>query len=271
MKKDFVKILLIFMMFIPACVNVRNTSSMKRIIVLSYNIHHGEGVDQQFDLERIAEVINSESPDVVSLQEVDNKTRRSKGIDQAKELARLTNMKYIYGSSMAYKGGEYGNAVLTTLTVKESKIILLPGEPRSALCVTLKAPGKESSAKDFIFVATHLDESKEPQFKSISLIENLFKSDANLPSILAGDLNAVPNSTTMQALEKSWQNATCKAGFTFPAKNPSKQIDYILCRPSGNWKVVETRVLDEAVASDHRPILTVLDFLPDYNKKHKIE
>jgi hypothetical protein len=35
--------------------------------VLTYNIHHGEGVDGKFDLPRIAEVIKSASPDLVAL------------------------------------------------------------------------------------------------------------------------------------------------------------------------------------------------------------
>jgi endonuclease/exonuclease/phosphatase (EEP) superfamily protein YafD len=31
-----------------------------------------------------------------------------------------------------------------------------------------------------------------------------------------------------------------------------------MCRPAGLWKVMELRVLDEPVASDHRPVLAVL-------------
>lgn len=257
------------MILVQACVNLRDARSENRIVVLSYNIHHGEGIDQQFDLERIAEVINSASPNVVSLQEVDNKTRRSKGIDQAKELARLTNMKYIYGSSMAYDGGEYGNAVLTTLAVKESKVIPLPGEPRSALCVTLKAPGKGS---DFIFVATHLDAQKTLSLSSLAFIEKGLKSYKDLPIILAGDINATPGSPTMLAFEKTWLNATHQKDlFTVPVKNPSKQIDYILYRPLEDWKIVQTKVLDEATASDHRPILAVLEFHSASNGKEKIK
>jgi endonuclease/exonuclease/phosphatase family metal-dependent hydrolase len=46
----------------------------RRITVLSYNIHHGEGMDGKIDLERIAKVITSVSPDFVALQEVDRRT-----------------------------------------------------------------------------------------------------------------------------------------------------------------------------------------------------
>lgn len=106
------------------CANCANAEDKNIIRVLSYNIHHGAGIDGKLDLERIAGVIKSASPDIVSLQEVDNQTKRSKGVDQAKELARLTNMKFVYGASMSFQGGKYGNTVLTTLPIKASKVIL---------------------------------------------------------------------------------------------------------------------------------------------------
>ena len=115
------------------------------IRVLCYNIHHGAGMDGELDLKRIARVIKSASPDIVSLQEVDKQTERSHGVDQAKELARLTGMQYAYGASMPFQGGEYGNAVLTTFPIRASETVPLPGEPRSALCVTLSLPDDDSS------------------------------------------------------------------------------------------------------------------------------
>mgnify|MGYP000435192757 CR=1 FL=1 len=42
-----------------------------------------------------------------------------------------------------------------------------------------------------------------------------------------------------------------------------RQIDFILVRPAERWKAIEVRVLDEAVASDHRAIFAVLEILPD--------
>ena len=52
--------------------------------------------------------------------------------------------------------------------------------------------------------------------------------------------------------------ADAKGILTFPADKPDRRIDYVMYRPANKWKVVEVRVLDEAVASDHRPVLTVL-------------
>ena len=46
---------------------------------------------------------------------------------------------------------------------------------------------------------------------------------------------------------------------TIPVREPARQIDYVLFRPAERWKVIETKVLDEPVASDHRPLLAVLE------------
>src|SRR5690554_4929360 len=65
-----------------------------KLKVLSYNIHVGNppGKPGVTDLKGIAKVINDSDADLVALQEVDVFTNRSgKNLDQATELARLTN------------------------------------------------------------------------------------------------------------------------------------------------------------------------------------
>ena len=76
------------------------TAEPIRVRVLSYNIHHAEGVDRDLDLDRISRVIRSVDPDLVALQEVDRKVTRTRGVDQPAELARLTGMKVVFGSNI---------------------------------------------------------------------------------------------------------------------------------------------------------------------------
>jgi endonuclease/exonuclease/phosphatase family metal-dependent hydrolase len=45
---------------------------------------------------------------------------------------------------------------------------------------------------------------------------------------------------------------------TSPSGVPRSQIDYILYRPLKSFRVMEALVIDEKVASDHRPVLAVL-------------
>jgi len=229
-----------------------------RITVLSYNIHHGAGMDGKIDLERIARVIQSASPDLVSLQEVDRKTQRSGGVDEAQTLADLTGMSFVFGSAMDYQGGKYGNAILSRLPVGASGHHALPGEPRVIVEVDCTVP---KSSASFTFMATHLDTEAEPRLASIPLIEKLFEGQPDKPALLAGDLNALPDSPTMRALGKTWSSATAGPDLlTFPSGNPNRQIDYVLFRPADRWKVIEARVLDEPISSDHRPIMAVVEW-----------
>jgi endonuclease/exonuclease/phosphatase family metal-dependent hydrolase len=228
--------------------------------VLSYNIHHGEGMDGRIGLERIAKVILSVDPDAVALQEVDIRTARSGGVDQLEELARLTGMKKFFGKTIDHQGGDYGNAVLTKLPAVYARNEPLPGkEPRALMEVTLTL-GRASVP----FFATHLDASREEALRIAAAKRILEIAPGRGPAILAGDLNAVPESETLALLET--QGAWARAGApgilpTFPVREPRRQIDYILHRPADRWRTVEIKVLDEAIASDHRPIFAVLELL----------
>src|SRR5687768_6315860 len=99
-----------FLLIASAAIPADETPRVVR--VLTYNIHHGEGTDRRFDLERLAAVIKSVNPDLVGLQEVDEKTARSNGVDQAARLGELTGMHAIFGKAMDYQGGAYGLAIL---------------------------------------------------------------------------------------------------------------------------------------------------------------
>jgi endonuclease/exonuclease/phosphatase family metal-dependent hydrolase len=261
-----------------------------KIRVLSYNIHHGEGTDGRFDLPRIAKVIKSASPDIVALQEVDQGTARARGVDQPAELARLTGMAVVFGRNIDYQGGGYGTAVLTKLPVKASASEKFPSfyegtaenaEQRVVQVVELGPAG----APGLVFLCTHLDYRPDDRERmaSVELINGLASKYGDRLMVLAGDLNATPDSAVIRALEQRWKIAGGDARqlldevgtelhalnsdggnhlLTYPAKRPTKHIDYVLYRPANRWQVVEARVLDERVASDHRPLLAVLLRVP---------
>src|SRR4051812_30025640 len=82
----------------------------REIRVVTYNIHHGEGMDKKFGLERIAKVVMAVKPDIVALQEVDQGTKRASGVDQPAEFARLMRMEVVFGRNIPFDGGGYGTA-----------------------------------------------------------------------------------------------------------------------------------------------------------------
>lgn len=246
--------------FLEACLAVTADRALaqgapRRIRVLSYNIHHGEGMDKRIDLPRIAGVITSVSPDVVMLQEVDRRVRRSAGVDQLAELSRLTAMPACWGKTIDLQDGEYGNGILTRLPVAEHSNLRLPGaEPRCMVSVRTE--------DGLLFLGTHFDvgRASERRVESAARINQWMESRSATPAILAGDFNDVRGSEALKKLAAEWTIAG-KEIPTIPVANPKRQIDFILFRPAPRWRVVEVKVLDEQVASDHRPIFGEFELL----------
>ena len=237
-----------------------------RLTILTYNIHIGIGLDKKADLDRTAAVIKAAAPDLVALQEVDRKTRRSNGVDQASDLARATGMYMVFGKALALdpEGGEYGVAILSRLPIRRSQNRQLPNtpgfEPRTVLEVEFDWPLPSGKRIPIRFFNTHFDHRSEPDRIASAKVLNQLALASDIPAILAGDLNARPGAQPLQILSEQWQFAGAGADLpTFPANGPRAQIDFMLYRPAQSWKVVEAVVIDEPVASDHRPVKVVLE------------
>ncbi len=228
--------------------------------VLSYNVHHGEGDDGKLDLPRLAAVITASRADLVALQEVDQRTKRTGGIDQAAELARLTGHHVAYGKAMDYQGGAYGQALLSRWPLEDFVVHALPNpanvEPRIAISATVRPPGLPALR----FIGTHLDATRDDtaRWQQALRLNELFAHDT-APTIFVGDFNARPDTRVMKALFEHFADASAASPApTSPAKQPTARIDYVLLRPAPAWRVVSSKVLPEAVASDHRPLLVEL-------------
>jgi len=223
--------------------------------VLTYNIHHGEGTDEVFDYDRLAKVINDLSPDIVALQEVDRGTDRASGLDQAALLGKLCKMHHTFGQAMPYQNGQYGEAVLSRFPIEKTMVHPLPyqldREPRAALEARIQVEG----IGPIVFVGTHLcHQSNETRIRQTKRISGLFAKEEGPPVILAGDFNARPGSTPMNVLlEDGWVDVVA----------PRSRIDYVLVRASDPWRVREVIIVDEPVASDHDPVLAVLEWQGD--------
>ena len=259
-----------------------------RLRTVTYNIRHGVGMDGRLDLARTAAVIKGLRPDVVAIQEVDNKTRRSGKVDQAAELGRLTEMHSAFGCAMDFDGGQYGVAILARSPLAEVQNYVLSDasgrEPRAALAARISladdasaddqsAPARRAALRARIFgkadnppvlvVCTHLEHRDEDlRMKQIETLKSVFIPDGTMPALLLGDLNSEPGSRPMLVLLRSWTDVSARsAEKTFPADRPASRLDYVLFRPTTAWRVVEQQVVDEPVASDHRPLLVVLELI----------
>ena len=188
-----------------------NPEVPRTVRVLTYNIHHGEGTDGQFDLPRLAAVMKSAEPDLVALQEVDERTQRASGVDELAELGHLTSMYTAFGKAMDFQGGNYGVGVLSRWPIVAAENHPLPSspdrEPRTSLTVEVKI---SESAPLLEFTSTHLDQGREVRDRvaqASALNERLVRGDRR-PAILAGDMNSGAASEVMQILDAHWTIAS---------------------------------------------------------------
>ena len=225
--------------------------------VLSYNIKHGEGMDQEVILERAAAVIRAARPDIVTLQEIDWNASRTGRVDQAARLGDLTGMEHAFGPFMDYQGGEYGMAILSRWPiVSVVNHELPPGtEPRSTLAARIRLPG---GVGEVIVAGIHFYRTEEERFRQAREVVDIFEHEPT-PIILAGDFNSRRGDRVMDVIDHHWtMPEQARPGLTFPSDRPEREIDFIGYRPEDRFEVLEYRVLDERVASDHRPVLMVL-------------
>jgi endonuclease/exonuclease/phosphatase family metal-dependent hydrolase len=231
--------------------------------VLTFNIAHGLGSDERLNLDRAARVISAALPDLVALQEVDSATARTERADQPARLARFTRMDAYFARAMPYDGGAYGVAILSDLPVTSFRTHALPAaeghEPRAVAEARIALP---NTGDTIVFLSTHLDHTSgnDVRQRQAERIAELFPADDSTVAILAGDLNDVPASRTLDALLLDWRDGTgLDHPPTYPARTPERKIDYVLYRPSTRVRVLESFVLAERTASDHRPVLVVLE------------
>lgn len=230
---------------------------------MTYNIHHANPPSQadSIDLAAIVQAIASQKPDLVALQEVDVNTKRSGLGDQAAVIAQQLGMYSYFGKAIDFNGGEFGTAILSRYPITDTITYLLPdvggkgNEPRVLTTARVLLP----SGENLIFASTHLDHRGKAESRKLQIREILkLVEGKKLPWILAGDLNAKPDSEEIQLLGSKFGFSCTQCPNTFPAGAPDRIIDYIAFYPRNKMEPETHLVVEESYASDHRPVFAVL-------------
>jgi endonuclease/exonuclease/phosphatase family metal-dependent hydrolase len=236
------------------------------IRVMSYNIHHGRGMDGHVDLQRIAYVILQENPDLVALQEVDRGVERTDRMDMPAELAALTGMTSIFSNNFHFQGGEYGNAILSRHPVISSHNthyrMVRSGEQRGLLHVVVEIHGQRLR-----FLNTHLDYRPDDteRLSNIEEILDLLALHTAWPTVVAGDFNDLPGSRTHQIMTRhlidAWESVGPDEGFTIPSDAPNRRIDYVFYHPV-HGPTPRLAWVPNSTASDHLPLVVEFELVP---------
>jgi len=237
--------------------------------ILTYNVHRCVGNDRRLDVGRVAEVIAGLKPDIVALQELDVGRARTRGVDQAHELAKRLNMDFHFHAALEVEEELYGDAILTHYPERLIQNGPLPGHPRIAQLEPRGALWIEADIDEqpVQIINTHLGlVPKEQQIQAAWLAGPSWLDHPRCtgPRILLGDFNATGTSVVYRTLSAKLEPARRLAPrntptATFPSQLPVLRIDHLFVSPEIVVKDVFAPYDPLArVASDHLPL--VMDF-----------
>jgi endonuclease/exonuclease/phosphatase family metal-dependent hydrolase len=227
------------------------------LVVVSYNIHRGVGLDRRRDLDRIAAVIAEIGPDVVGLQEVIREGGHAHA-DQAEYLAVRLSMEAVMGETRSHGEGTYGNAVLTRLPVVGSERLDLSHgarEPRGCLRVDLAVNRTALHVFNCHFGLAFRERRRQVgllgEFLQVTALEG--------PRVLMGDFNEWHRGPVTRRLRREFSSPMRRMRRTHPAPFPLFALDRIYWDVELEGQTFHAHRSPLArVASDHLPVVAQL-------------
>lgn len=241
------------------------------MIIATYNIAGGH---PSFDFNKITDFLQTINCDILCLQEVyeiKSDIDTVKPYTQAHYIADNLSMNCNFVKAINTDKGQYGIAVLSKHAMHSIRYIELPrgslltdektrmpgaNERRMALSGIISPIDKP----EFLLICTHFgiyntfDQKEEVSLEPISRIHDFLikPQHANLPKLLMGDLNALPDSNTISKL-KEYLNVTITTKTT-----KKHTIDYIFYESLNAYSVIYKPMLtynDTNYTSDHLPVI----------------
>lgn len=195
--------------------------------VATFNALHGARPGEPPDLGALGRSCASIEADVLALQEIDVRIRRTGYRNLVDVVARTTHMYGAFGqASRVGWRGRYGNALFVRGRATDVEVVPLPrprlGESRSCI---LASAHVEASGQRVSVAATHLsvDGAESPDQLDV-VIAALAQRPP--PRLLLGDLNLRPE-VAVPILEGAGYAVADPSLSTYPAGNPHIRIDYV--------------------------------------------
>jgi len=244
--------------------------------ILQWNTHHGGfGTDNVYSPDRIATWAAKMQPDVVMFNEIERSDywgNQDQPVVYRNLLQAKTGRTWYY--VFAQEFGQWsstgkGNLILSRYPITWStQHELVHNGDRSIAAASITVNGR-----NITLISTHLDPDSQPLRLLQATEITTWAAPQPENRIIAGDMNAWPDQTSIAQYNKSyfdsWAVAVSRGSalaFTGnTGQTKSGRIDYIFySKSSANLSVVSSQVYDTRDArgvmpSDHRPVLTVFN------------
>lgn len=250
---------------------------MPRLRLVTFNIAHGRGLTPiqgltsnrklRSNLRRIAALLDRLAPDVVALQEIDERSRWAGNFDHLDYLRVHTRFPHsVFGINNRRTGLlnlSYGNAVLSRHAIRAAETVVF-GQRRLGekgfLYVELEVDGR---CLPLVNLHLHFG-SRAQRLRQLDLLlawlrekHRLHAASWSLPPIICGDFNNPDTRDDATASLLSHLSDYCDyrlfptAGLTFPSPLPRRALDFIFL-PAG---CAEPRCeVVRSMLSDHLPV-----------------
>jgi endonuclease/exonuclease/phosphatase family metal-dependent hydrolase len=233
-----------------------------KLRVLTYNVHKCiGGMDRRYDPRRISDTIAHYAPDVVLLQEVDDRAERSNRDRQVDVLGELGGFHHRawFSNVKVRGGGEYGNAILSRYPLVEVRNVDLtvpPKKRRSVLHahVRVRHEGVDRTIHVYNMHLGLAEYERRIQIQTFLDSHPFAGLHEGTPVVVGGDLNDVWGRIATMLSPAGFRGAE-RRHRTFPAWAPMRGLDGIYVRGKVDLLGVHRGEIDLARrASDHRPL-----------------
>mgnify|MGYP003639208022 FL=1 len=255
---------------------------MARVRIVSLNIAHGRGLNPiqglttkvglQRNLQRIAALLRRLNPDIVALQEIDQRSRWAGNFDQLEYLREHTELNHsafgVHNRREGIINLAYGNAVLSRYPIVSSETVVFGQKRVGEKGFLFSEIALEGALLPLVNLHLHY-RSRAHRFRQLDRLLDFLRDKRAahggqwpmLP-IVCGDLNTPSGAGDVTAA--LWRHLNDLAPYTqhprrgksFPSVLPARLLDYVFLPPRACAPRCE---VVRAMVSDHRPVLVEFD------------
>jgi len=230
--------------------------------VATYNVHKCRGIDGRIRPERIVEVLREIDADIIALQEVACRAGTRRVDHQARYVTEELGLHSHLGETRRYRGGPYGNLLLSRLPIHFARHhdLSIRGRERRGLLRADVQLGENSWLHLFnVHLGTAVVE-RRIQARDIFRRRLFTNPELGSNKIILGDFNEWTRDLPSEFLSNHFESANshmqASRTTTFPGFLPMFALDYIYFdRGLKLQDVTIHRSRMAQIASDHLPLV----------------